>query len=270
MNEITPREPEWTVNGIANGNSLVGQIIVQDDHQVIFKAPLYKPGKNPVEVVAISKDLHLNGRIIDTSIICLIEVFGENSIRLDPDSARLLIWTELPLKILRDSSGQSFDASGLYGRDGTLKHPEWMVNGIVNGNYSVGVLTTDQQHSATFLSPAVKPAKNPVEIIATYKDVYLNGQYADRKVVSHIQVVEGEWTLNMNPDFARLLVNDTLALSLFVQYKNMAPDVVGAQQPVYGWGWYYGSITPKAPETTVNGIANGSINNACTSPTNKI
>jgi hypothetical protein len=62
----------------------------------------------------------------------------------------------------------------------------------------------------------------------------------------------------MDPPAARLAVNDSLPLRIYLQYKNMDTKVVGAQPPVYGWGWYYGSLhTPNPPEWTVNGIPNG-------------
>jgi len=257
MNEITPNEPTFTVNGIANGNSSVGQIVVEADRQVIFKAPLQKPGKNPVEVMASYNGLSVNGRIFDTSIICRIEMFGENSLRLAPDTAKLLVWSQLPLQIFRDSSGRSYEVGQLLGRDGSPKQPEWTVNGIPNGNYSVGMLSMDPLHTASFLSPSVLPDKNPVEIIANFREVYLNGQYADRKLVAHVEIIEGEWTINMDPEYELLAVNSKLPYQAFVQYKSLNPEVHGAQQPVYGWGWNFGSFTPNPPEWTVNGIPDG-------------
>ena len=195
LGSTTPKKPEWTVNGIVNGNNLVGQITMKDEYQIIFKAPLHKPDKNPVEVIAIYKDIHLNGKIFDTSITCHIEIFGEWAIRLDPDSAWLRINDTLPLRIVNEFKSENKIKATSYGigwwvDSVTSKKPEWTVNGIVNGNNEIGQIIMNGKYHITFKAPIHKPVKNPVEVIAAYKDVYMNNKNSDRRITSIIYIVD--------------------------------------------------------------------------------
>ncbi len=119
------------------------------------------------------------------------------SMRLAPNPARVWIEGELPLNVIAEyKSGDRIKntvfGTGWYLPSITPNKPEWTVNGIINGNNLVGQIIMTDEYSITFKAPLQKPLKNPVEVIATYKDAYLNGKNSKKKVISHIWIDEND------------------------------------------------------------------------------
>jgi hypothetical protein len=147
----------WFVNGIANGNTTVGQICVAGSNPctapagpsaggVNYLAPAAVPAANPVTLTAASRaDSSRTG----TASVTITRA-ARNSIT--PGTANVSL-----------GATQTFTASFCVPAGTTIA---WDVNGIVGGNATIGTITSSSAASALYTAPAGLPAGNPVTIHA--------------------------------------------------------------------------------------------------------
>lgn len=66
----------WSVNGIPHGDGIVGKIIeIEDEFNVIYKAPVKVPDGNPVDIEIEVRGVEIEGRFINVTRKCRVRVF---------------------------------------------------------------------------------------------------------------------------------------------------------------------------------------------------
>ncbi|MBS1918984.1 MAG: hypothetical protein JST17_01910 [Bacteroidetes bacterium] len=129
----------------------------------------------------------VNGAVIDTvqkTICCFVSHFSRwsrfDKIYLSPNKARVKVnktvsFTIISLEDIRDRLGDELSASSddNSSDDNALlaaPHPyhyfsrEWTVNGIVNGDNTVGTATKQDNRHAVYKAPGTTPQNNPVAV----------------------------------------------------------------------------------------------------------
>lgn len=137
----------WSVNGIAGGNSSVGTIAVNGATSAIYTAPAVAPSPPNVTVTATSEADPSKSGGATVTISCT------PSGALSPQSASLAL-----------GQTQTFAASLCIATGAAIT---WDVNGITGGNSAVGIITASGADSALYTAPADLPSTNPVTIHAT-------------------------------------------------------------------------------------------------------
>ncbi len=141
----------WSVNGITNGNAALGTITgsgaSSNSTTVLYTAPATLPSPAVVTVTATSAADTSKSASASVTIVCA----APGSI--SPAAISLTL-----------GQTQVFTAS-LCVPAGTAV--AWDVNGISNGNSSVGAITIVSANSALYTAPPAIPAANPVTIHAT-------------------------------------------------------------------------------------------------------
>lgn len=149
----------WDVNGIVGGNAMLGTIAAAAGNSpagtATYTAPTNLPPSNPVTVHATS------GGLTASAIVTL----GSNvSVSVTPSSATVEVTQQ---KTFLATVSNSSDTA-----------VTWMVNGIPNGNATVGQICQTGANpcaapsgpisgSVDYLAPSALPATNPVELTAT-------------------------------------------------------------------------------------------------------
>src|SRR5579872_1061801 len=141
----------WSVNGIAGGDSTLGTIVASGAQNgsptALYTAPVVPPSPAIVTVTATSTaDSSKFG-----SATVIIGCANANSI--SPSTASVAL-----------GQTQSFTASFCIAAGATIT---WDVNGIANGNSTVGTIAITGANSATYTAPADLPTANPVTLQAT-------------------------------------------------------------------------------------------------------
>ncbi len=81
-----------------------------------------------------------------------------------------------------------------------IEYPDmkWSVNGIPNGNSSIGIISASHRGSAIFQAPAQIPAQNPVAVTAEqqFSTSFLN-RYGVPKLVSNITIYDDAYEVKM-------------------------------------------------------------------------
>ena len=130
------------------------------------------------------------------------------ALEIKPASAKVKVNKSIPLEVYM--TGPTPDVEELAALDdGTLAPlvkpkymsiKNWTVNNIVNGNSSVGVTQATSSLDVTYKAPASVPAKNPVAVVASLKDLdyAINGQkFKDLKLVSNITIYDDAYEVTM-------------------------------------------------------------------------
>lgn len=150
----------WDVNGIAGGNSAVGTISPSGATTAIYTAPTDLPVTNPVMIDATASAVTGGASSVSASVTITSGVI----VAIAPGIATLL-----------PGQRQSFAATVTNSPDTSVT---WTVNGVPNGNASVGQVCVSGTNpcvapsgpasgAVDYLAPAATPAMNPVTLIAT-------------------------------------------------------------------------------------------------------
>jgi parallel beta-helix repeat protein len=137
----------WSVNGTSGGNGTVGTISTAG----LYTAPNVLPTPATVTITATSQS--------DTSAT---------------GSAALAIVSDITVAIATSPAGlTSIDTDDVIPLTATVAsagHPDtmvsWTVNGVPNGNSTVGTITTTGVTTAEYTAPSAAPPSNPVSIVA--------------------------------------------------------------------------------------------------------
>jgi hypothetical protein len=145
----------WDVNGISGGNSVVGTIVVTGLADALYTAPANLPVTNVVTIHATE-----GGSILSATITIISNV----AVSVSPVSASITTGQRVTLV---PTVTNTADTS-----------VTWSVNGIANGNATVGQIcqlasspciapTGASPASVDYLAPATAPTANPVVVTAT-------------------------------------------------------------------------------------------------------
>ena len=137
----------WSVNGIAGGNSAVGTIVGSGASTATYTAPSAAPASPAVTVTATSVADPAKSGSATVNIECA------PSTTLTPPAASISL-----------SQSRTFAASLCPAADTQIT---WDVNGVANGNSSLGMIAGTGTATAAYTAPADLPATDPVTIHAT-------------------------------------------------------------------------------------------------------
>ena len=137
---------DWSVNGIATGNSIVGTIVSTGATTALYTAPAAPPSPSTVTVTATSAADSSKFGSASATITCS----ATNSISPSPASVGL-------------GASQTFTASLCVPAGSSLA---WDVSGIAGGNSVVGTITPSGASSAIYTAPTDLPGTNPLTIHA--------------------------------------------------------------------------------------------------------
>jgi hypothetical protein len=183
----------WSVNGIAGGNSTVGTIAANGATSAIYTAPAAAPSPPAATVTATSAADPSKSGSASVTISCT------PSIALSPPSANLAL-----------GQTQSFAAS-LCIANGTAV--TWDVNGITGGNASVGTIASSGAETALYTAPADLPATNPSTIHATANSANGGGTATASASVT----VTSSVSISISPATTSLAVGQMAPFSATVQ-----------------------------------------------------
>ncbi len=136
----------WSVNGIAGGNSTVGTIVSTGTTTALYTAPPAPPPLATVIVTATSAADSSKSGSASATIVCS----ATDSISPSPMSVGL-------------GGSQAFTASLCVPSGSALV---WDVNGVAGGNSAVGTIAVSGASTATYTAPTDLPGTNPVTIHA--------------------------------------------------------------------------------------------------------
>jgi hypothetical protein len=134
----------WSVNGIAGGNSTVGTIVTTSATTALYTAPPAPPSPATVTATSVA-DGTKSG-----SAMATITCAATDSISPSPASVGL-------------GASQTFTASLCVPAGSALA---WDVNGIAGGSAAVGTIAPSGSSAAIYTAPTDLPAANPVTIHA--------------------------------------------------------------------------------------------------------
>jgi len=146
----------WDVNGIASGNSTVGTVASTGQATALYTAPADLPPTDPVTIHATAP--------ADVTAASTVTVTSSVSVSVAPPTATLAV-----------SQRMTFTPTVTNTTDTTVT---WTVNGIANGNTSVGLVCQTGSNpcaapagptsgSVDFVAPQSVPTTNPVILTAT-------------------------------------------------------------------------------------------------------
>jgi hypothetical protein len=151
----TGAQVAWDVNGISGGSSVVGTIVVTGTASASYTAPVNLPTTNPLTIHATE-----GGSILAATITIVSTV----AVSVLPVSASVVTGQRVTLTpTVTNTSDTSVT---------------WGVNGIANGNATVGQICQQASSpclapigagpaSVDYLAPATTPTANPVTVTAT-------------------------------------------------------------------------------------------------------
>ena len=150
----------WDVNGIANGNAVVGTINTTGPEAVVYTAPQSVPTTDPVTIHATASAV-TSGTVTESASV---SITSDITVSVAPPTATVPTGQRL-----------SFAGSVANASDTTVT---WSVNGVANGNASVGEVCVSGTNpcvapsgptsgSVDYLAPAAVPSANPVALVAT-------------------------------------------------------------------------------------------------------
>jgi len=212
----------WSVNDAPGGNSTVGTIVATSPTTALYTAPAAVPSPPIVTVTATSTvDAGASG-----SASATITCTATNSI--SPPSASLGL-----------SQPQSFTASFCLAAGASVA---WDVNGIANGNASLGIINTTGAESVVYTAPAGVPTTDPMTIHATASAVTSGAAIESASVA-----ITSDVTVSVAPPAATVPTGQRLSF---------AASVANASDATVTW--------------SVDGVANGnaSVGQICVSGSN--
>jgi len=226
----------WDVNGISGGNSVVGTIVVTGAASASYTAPANLPTTNPVTIHATE-----GGSILAVAITIVSNVV----VSVLPVSAAIATGQRVTLTpTVTNTSDTSVT---------------WSVNGIANGNASVGQICQQASNpclapsgpgaaAIDYVAPATAPTANPVAVTAT--------SVADASKSASALITVSE-------------VHETVAVSISPVYAFVAPSG-GATSTQQFFATVTGTTNPNVTWSVQSGVAGqgcsgtacGSVNSA--------
>jgi len=148
----------WDVNGIAGGNSTVGTVAATGLTTALYNAPIDLPQADPVTIHATVTPAP--GAVASASVTITSSI----GVSVSPPQATLSVGQRMSFTPIVTSAADT--------------SVTWAVNGIANGNVSVGQVCQSGTNpciapvgpnsgSIDFLAPASPPGTNPVTLVAT-------------------------------------------------------------------------------------------------------
>ncbi|MBK5269603.1 MAG: hypothetical protein JJE22_01190 [Bacteroidia bacterium] len=148
--------------------------------------------------------------------------------KIDPASARVKVNGSRRLKIVgafTDDTDEDVDLVPLL-----IEYPDmkWSVNGIANGNSSVGIISASQNGSAIFQAPAQIPQQNPVAVTAQpdYSSAF-NNRYHVSRLVSNITIYDDAYEVKM---VAAITGGSPKAWTGVISYKDEGSFIVSLEK----------------------------------------
>jgi hypothetical protein len=138
--------------------------------------------------------------------------------RITPANTSVRVNKTVSLDVFYVDAGQDNDElAPIYKKPATVK---WSVNGIPNGNSSVGTIA-GADNSAIFKAPEKVPANNPVAVSGDlpFKTKYHGKSFNDLQLVSSITIVDGErYLLEMKiiGTIAPLIYTDSVSMIVVI------------------------------------------------------
>jgi hypothetical protein len=137
----------WSVDGVVGGSSTTGTI----SESGLYTAPGHLPSQATVSVTATSR--------ADSSKSATVQLTLKSDIAVTV--------TTNPVSQFSVPPGGTVQLSAIISSAG---HPDpsvaWSVNGVSNGNSTVGTIATTGTNTAVYTAPQAYPNPNPVQIIA--------------------------------------------------------------------------------------------------------
>jgi hypothetical protein len=205
----------WDVNGVANGNSALGTIAVTGASTALYTAPATLPGTNAVTIHATFNPPSGSAQVVSASVTITTN-FG---ISISPTSVTV-------------ATGQraTFAANVSNTSDTSVS---WFVNGIANGNSSVGQVcqagtnpcvapSVPSAGAVDYLAPAAVPANPAVSLIA------VSHADASRSASAAITVVaaSGSISVMVSPPYAFIPAGSSSTQQFFARVGGTANQSV--------------------------------------------
>lgn len=205
----------WDVNGVANGNPALGTIAVAGASTALYTAPATLPSTNPVTVHATFNPASGSAQVVSASVTIASNV----GISISPTSATV-------------ATGQraTFAATVSNTSDTSVS---WFVNGIGNGNSSVGQVCQAGSNpcvapaapsvgSVDYLAPATVPANPAVSLTA------VSHADASRSASAAITVVasSGSISVTVSPPYAFIPAGASSTQQFFAQASGVSNQSV--------------------------------------------
>lgn len=205
-----------TTNLAPNGNGNAYQmepsgINFQKPLQIIFQYTDDETAGNSPELMGIAMQdekgqwSSLNKAVTDTigkTITAAIRHFSSyvnySKAKIDPSSARVKVNGSRRLKIIGafvDENDEDEELTLLF-----VEHMNmaWSVNGVPNGNSSIGLISASQNGSAIFQAPAQIPQQNPVAVIVqSGAGTAFTKRYSVSRLVSNITIYDDAYEVKM-------------------------------------------------------------------------
>jgi hypothetical protein len=135
----------WEVNGVAGGNSTVGEVSTSG----LYTAPGTMPAPPSITITAVS--------VADSSATASAAVTLTDNI----------VVTVLPAAANVPAGGDQVLSATISATGNPTPGVTWSVNGIAGGNSSIGTITSNAASTATYTAPSVPPQPASVTITAT-------------------------------------------------------------------------------------------------------
>lgn len=135
----------WSVNGIAGGNSTMGTI----SGTGLYTAPQTMPSQSTISVTATAQSAP------QASGSAAVQIQSGITVSIAPNSASVSPGTSASFTATVTGAGSA--SSGV----------SWAVSGISGGNATVGTLSVTGPDAATYTAPAIPPAPAMVTVTAT-------------------------------------------------------------------------------------------------------
>jgi len=212
----------WSVNNAPGGNSTVGTIVATSATTALYTAPAAVPSPPDVTVTATST--------VDAG------AFGSASVTITCAATNSM---SPPSASLGLGEPQSFTASFCLAAGANVA---WDVNGIANGNVSVGTINTTGPEAVVYTAPQSVPTTDPVTIHATASGV-TSGAVAESATIT----ITSDISVSVAPPAATVPTGQRLSF---------AASVANASDATVTW--------------SVDGAANGnaSVGQVCISGSN--
>jgi hypothetical protein len=133
----------WTVNGVSGGSAATGTIGANG----LYTAPTVLPTSATVTIGATSGSL---------SGTASVTVSSDVAVSVAPSTSSNPILTQSTLSLTGNVTSAGAPSTSL----------TWMVNGVTNGNSTVGTITPGSNGTVTYTAPALQPGA-AVQIVAT-------------------------------------------------------------------------------------------------------
>jgi len=178
----------WSVNGVSGGNVTVGTIVANGANTAVYTAPLTPPSPATVSVTATSVADATKSGSASATVTCP----GTNSIT--PATASIAL-----------GQTQDFTTTFCIAAGTAIT---WDVNGVTDGNASLGTIVVSSASMAAYTAPADLPSPNPVTVHAT-----ATLEQGGTQTVSATITITSSVTVNVTPGATALAVNQRMTFT---------------------------------------------------------